>query len=93
MFEIWLDNKGMNTERREDEEEEEEVGDGRQNVELLVLASFSHSAPSSPTGSGPSEPDSEPPGGRGVEAQGLVRGEEGVDPEDAPNSAGRTGQH
>lgn len=36
MFEIWLDNRGMNTERREDEEEEE-VGHGRQNVEFLVF--------------------------------------------------------
>lgn len=37
MFEIWLDEKGMNTERREDEEDqEEEVGGGRQNGELCL---------------------------------------------------------
>lgn len=45
------------------------------------------------TGPGPSEPDSELPGGGGVEAQRLVGGEEGVEPQDSSDPAGCTRQH
>lgn len=100
MFEIRLDDRGVNEdaekeeeERREEEEEEEEkVGDGRQKMEVPCLLSLILSL-TPRTGSGPSEPDSELPGGRGVEAQGLVGGEEGVEPEDSSDSAGRTRQN
>lgn len=91
-------------EERREEEEEEEVSDGRQKKEevslsvslsqLLFFSLFLSLCPRLPrTGSGPSEPDSELPGGGGVEAQGLVRGEEGVEPEDSSDSAGCTRQH
>lgn len=45
------------------------------------------------TGRGPSEPDSELPGGGGVEAQGLVRVAKGVEPEDSSDSDGCTRQN
>lgn len=62
----------------------------------MLLFFFSLSlilSPTPRTGRGPSEPDSEFPGGRGVEAQGLVGGEEGVEPEDSSDSAEGTRQH
>lgn len=102
MFEIRLDDEGMKEDA--EKEKEKEVGDERQQKEevsensLCLFRSSSSSlslilSPTPRTGSGPSEPEAELPGGRGVEVQGLVGGEEGVEPEDSPDSAGRTRQH
>lgn len=60
---------------------------------LFITLTLPHSVPDYRSGSGPSEPDSELPGGGGARAQRLVSGEEGVESEDATDFDGGTCQH
>ncbi|XP_039673293.1 uncharacterized protein LOC120569504 [Perca fluviatilis] len=83
MFEIRLDEEGMKGDGEKEKEEEE----GREEEEKK------EGDGSGGRGSGPSEPDPELPGRGGVEAQGLVGGEKGVEPEDSSDSAGRARRH